>query len=182
MKEKEVLKKVPDALLQKPVTIDIDIPPKNLIHKWLQAKGWAAKQRHFEIRPLTLGQLQRISGYLLEVGIDAALTPDVLLNLMLQHSGTVAKIVAAAMTESRKEPTKELTDYLLHTLTPKEMEGIASIVLNQLNISGFLTCIISLRTLNVLENRNANAMSVSESEVNPLQEETIAPGHLSAVI
>ncbi len=175
----EILKSVSDAVTQEAVTFDIDLLPNNKFQKWLQKIGWKKKKRSFEIKPLTLNQLQRVSKILLEINISD-LSADGILNIMMNHSRSAAEIVAISVTESRAKVSKSLVDLFFNNLSKNDMTLALQIVLQQMSVVNFITTIASIRSLNILEKRTASVRNVSE--VNPMNSgSSIAPGILSAV-
>lgn len=168
MEENEILRKVPDAVTGEAVAFDVDILPKSTLHGWLQQRKLKPTKRYFEIRPLTLGTLQRISKLLIEVQIQN-LTPDDLLRLMGEHTTTMAHIIALAVTNTKQPPRKELIEFFIYNLSKEDLSVVLSIVLKQMDVLSFTKSIISIRSLNILE----------MSRQTPV--ETIAPGALSAV-
>lgn len=151
---KEIIKQEADALIQEPITLTIDIPAKNRVHKLLQQKKILPVKKVFQVRPLVLGSLIRISKLLADIDvakIDKEKFAEVSFELMQGHSETMAKIAAIAVTNEKKEPSKALVNFFLYQLTAKELFSVVQIVLKQMDVQSFLLGIISVRNLNVIE-------------------------------
>lgn len=185
MEENEVLSRVSDAVLQQAVTFEIDILPGSRMHAWLQRIGWLKRKRGFEIRPLTLGQLQKVSKLIISINADlVTITSDAVLKMMIEHTRTCAEIVAIAVTPSRHTPSKALIDMFFHNLSKEDMSLALQIVLQQMNVTNFIITIISIRNLSInqAKKKPADAKSVENVGMNPEDKGSqIAPGILSEV-
>lgn len=154
------LKQTADAILQKPVTITIHTPAENWKERMLARLGLRKEERVFEVRPLVLGSLIRISELLLSID-KKLITQDKLedkpeflnlsFGLMQKHSRQMAEAVAVAVTNQKKEPPSSLVDFFLYNLTTNELLEVFMVVVQQMNVSGFINCIISIRGINVME-------------------------------
>ena len=175
---KEVLKQVSDVATQKPVELVVDVLPANIIYRYLQRWKVLPAKRTFTIRPITYGNLIRISNLLLSIDIKVFDMKNLLesnYNAITQHGESVARVVAIAIHNSRDEPPASLTRFILFNFTSQEMLSTLNIVLQQMNVTSFMSSIISIRGLNVLESGIASVSSVSE--VSPKdQGSQIAPG------
>lgn len=175
MEEKKVLKATVDAVTDQTITFDLDIQPKGKIDAYLQKIGLRPRKRSFEIKPLTLYQLQKISKLLLPIELE--FTPNGILQMMLNHGRACAEIVAISVTASRQTPTNALIDLFFHSLSKKDMETAINIVLQQMHTLDFLNTIVSIRSLNVMETKKlVSVPNAEKSETSP-----IVPGVLSAV-
>ncbi len=155
----ETLQQVADTTLQKPISLTVDVHARNKVHGWLLRWGIAPKQRVFVIKPIYLGTLVRISKALLSIEFkipdnnaqkQGALL-DVNYEAIVAHSKTMAGIVAMAIVNADKEPDKKLVSFIIRNFTTKEMMAVLAHVLKQMDITSFMTSIISVRGLNVLE-------------------------------
>lgn len=175
-----ILKSVSDVATQKPVELEVDILPENIIHEYLQKWKLLPRKRQFTIQPITYGNLIRISKLLLGIDMKVFDMKNPLESNYLaisQYAETIATVVATAIHNRKCEPPPSLTTFILFNFTSEEMLHTLGIVLKQMNVSGFMTSIISVRGLNVLESAVANATSANKNEVSPVdQAETIAPG------
>jgi hypothetical protein len=161
--EKTLLRKVADTIEEKSITFDIDVP--GLFGK--------KKKRSFEVKPLTLSQLQRISKLLLDIDGKVVTANDIFI-LLRDHAWTCAEIVAIAVTESRRHPSKRLINLFFNNLDHGDMDTALNIVFKQMEVINFTNTIISIKTLNVLERKPAGVQSAKKGEVSPQ-----VPGDLS---
>lgn len=168
LKMKETLEKVSDAILEQPMTITVDVIPQNWYQTKLQQWGITAKQRVYQLRPLTLGTLIRISRILL--GINMAL-PDrdrileVNYETIDKHGEKLAKIIALAIRNNRQEADKGLIRFILQNFSSKEMFGVLGLVVQQMDLTSFMSSIISIKGMNVLAEKSAGATSANGKEV-----------------
>jgi hypothetical protein len=70
--------------------------------------------------------------------------------ISVEHTESLARIVAIAFHPGKKVP-ESLVTFLLDNLEIKEMEKVALIVLESLNINSFITTIITLKGTNILK-------------------------------
>lgn len=178
-----ILADASDKLLQEPITIEVDIRPQSWFQSVLQRTGIMKKKRRFVIHPITLGSLIRISKYLLSINIEPKTAMKSLLessyHAMGDHGEKLAFIVAVAIQNNRHKPSDALVNMVLENFTSKELLSVCTVVLQQMDLSNFLTTIISIRGMNILENRTVNVNGVEPDEVSPLtQGRNIAPGTL----
>lgn len=152
MTEKNINDQVKEALLQDAIQFSMDIYPRTRMERWLQKKGWKPKQKTYYIRPITYGNLQRITSLFSRIQIDAGNSGLAeIYKIMEHHSGTVAKIIATAITNDRKEPSDKLVRDLQHNLSAKDGAALMSIIIRQMDISGFFRTIVLMRGINLSE-------------------------------
>ncbi|MBC7948653.1 MAG: hypothetical protein H7Y42_12270 [Chitinophagaceae bacterium] len=165
---KETLNAVPDAINQKSIKFEIDILTRNRFHAFLQKRGWAPTKRSYEIRPIVLGNLLRISKLLLTIdpaefsGGNFISTSHL---LIANHTDTLAKIVAIGVQNSRNEPSEELVSTIRDNLTSGELIGLLNGVMKQMDLNSFIGSIILIKGLNVLESAEKKN---EPKEVSPL--------------
>lgn len=146
------LKEQAATLAQDPVRFSLDIFPQNWWEKGLQRVGFKPKKKTYEVRPITYGNLQRISGLLLSINVNpSAPGLETAYRLMNEHAGTAAKVVALAIHNKKSLPPKGLEEELLFQLTTQEAMTLLTIVFKQMQVSGFLQTMVSIRGLNVFE-------------------------------
>jgi hypothetical protein len=170
---KETLTEVANTLLEKSVTIEVDILNPGWFEKFLIKRGWKKPKRTFIIKPLCLGSLIKISKLILEIDVSIIGEKnyqEVGYKLMKGYSHVLAEIVAIAIINAKTDPPKELTSFLLHNLSAKELLSISMLVLKQLDTSSFIASIISIRGVNILQ----AGMSLKPGEIiasgQPLEE------------
>lgn len=166
---------VSDATTDSTINIVVDINPQNNIEKWLQHWGILPCKKGFEIKPICLGTLFKISKILLSIELKM---PDLkgenangnLLDAnyqaIVKHSGSMAEIVALAIQNDKHRVSKKLVTFILNNFTAKEMLGVLSLVLKQMDLTSFMSSIISIRGLNVLESPTvASVITANENEM-----------------
>jgi hypothetical protein len=177
MEEKQILKAVGDTVTQDSITFEIDVVPISWFHSFLQRIKLKPKKKEFEIKPLTLNQLQQVSKLMLPIEF-LEITATGVLNLMINHSRTCAEIIAISVTESRQKPKKSLINLFFNSLSKDDMTLALSIVLQQMNYMDFLNTIASMRSLNLM---NMNTKQNVRAQVAETKEESpTVPGILSA--
>lgn len=170
----DTLQQVADTALDQPLTITVDVAPQYWWQRWLQQWRIWPKKKQFQLRPLYLGTLLRISRILLAIqwkmpGKEEAHQPNLLeLNYeaLQNHSGHLAQVVALAITNTDRAPSPALTRFILQNFTSKELMGVLALVLKQMDLSSFMISITSVKGLNVLEMpAPASAIGASGEEV-----------------
>ena len=166
----DTISQAASSVTQQAIEFTMDVRPINQWQSFLQRTGLKPKVKTFSIQPVVLGNLQRISALLLSIlpektQVSNANLMDVAFQAAAKHAETLARICAIAIRNSRTEPPKSLVLELLSNMTAKEMVGILSIVLKQLDVSNFILSIISIRGLNVLESEPRN-----QSEMSPMEQ------------
>lgn len=147
--EKALLHKTAEAVLEKGVTIEVDI----LHPTWWQRLRKQTK-RKFIIKPAMLATLVNISNEFLGVEVDLTDRNNILQivqQLAVKESYRLAKVIAYAITNSREEPEKELIDFVYYNFEVAELQKIVAIVLDKINYSSFLNSIILIKGTNILE-------------------------------
>jgi hypothetical protein len=160
--EEAILAGVADTATDRPIEISIDIFPSNRLHAFLQAKGISPKVKKYNIRPITLGNLIRISKLLLGIDMTIFNRSSIMesnYQLIDKHTRQLAEIVAIAIHNSRHAPSESLINMVVDNFTCKELLGTIHIILKQMDISNFMSSIISVRGLNVLDRTKAEEVS-----------------------
>ncbi len=176
METKEILEQVSDIAAGTEVIITVDIRPVNTIHRIAQSIRLAPKKRVFIIGHLVLGTLIRVSKLLLSLDVKTGLLDkdkilgskmlDASYNAIASHGETLAKIVALSIHNNSKPVSKDMVKFIERNFTSSEMLGVLKLVLRQMDLSNFLSSIISVRGLNVLEiPEPVIATNASEAEV-----------------
>lgn len=153
--EKEVLKNAVDAVEQRSIEFEIDVP--GLFGK---------KKKKFEVRPLTVSQVHRISKLIIDIDGKLETANDLFL-MLRDHARKCTEIVAIAVTDSRKEPSKKLVDLFFNNLDHRDMDTALQIVLKQMEVISFINTIASIKSLSVLERKPAGAKNAKKNEVRP---------------
>lgn len=169
MDQIETLQKVSNVITQKPVEISVDIDPQSWLHEKLQRllPKQFPKQRVFKIYPVKMGTLLRISELILPIEKEIfsnGTMIDANLNAIQKHAKTLCKVIALAIHNRKTEPSERLVNLILQQFTPEAIMRIVVVVLQAMDIKNFMSSIIFIRGLNLLE-------------MNPqTQGSTIAPG------
>lgn len=152
-KTKEVLASEVDAIVEKPTTIEIDIVCPKPTDRLKFLLGFPRK-RIFQLRPLVLGNLARISQRLLKVDMPLLDGSGNLLvsnyEAMSAHSEALAEIVAIGLTNGRHEPKKSLTNFLMENMTSAELLTVVSHIIRMMDIGSFMNTIISAKGMSLL--------------------------------
>ena len=172
----ETLLNVSKTVMEEPTDISVDIAAKNWLHEKLQNTSflskWFPKRRTFIVHPAKLGTLVRISKLLLKIGIPP-LTKENFLQVNYEiaenHGSDLAMIIALAIHNKKSKPSKKLHQLILNEFTPKEIFGVVAIVLKAMDLTSFTLSITSIRGMNVLEMKSADADSASKAEVSPME-------------
>lgn len=160
--DKTLLKKTADAVLEKGVTLEVDI----LHPTWLQRLRKQTK-RTFIIKPASLATLVNISNEFLGVEVDLTDRNNILKivqQLAVKESYRLAKVIAYAITNSRQDPSKELIDFVYYNFEVAELQKVVALVVDKIHYSSFLNSIVSIKGTNVLEMSIANAKSAEKKE------------------
>jgi len=168
--EKQILQQVSDATLQKPVTITVDIQPVNRYHALLQKWGILPKTKSFQLKPAVLGTLIKISGVLVSIDFVIPDGKDEHGNLLkanydaiIKHGKSMATVVALAIENCNKEASPRLVKFIIRNFTTQEMFGVLSLVINKMDLQNFMSSIISIKGMNVLETKKNVSAASAES-------------------
>lgn len=170
LQEKELLEAVANTTTDEPVLITVDIVPTSALHAFLQKKKLLPKQRTFQLSAIKMGSLIRISKLLLEIDVSVFDFSNIMesnYKAIVQHSERLAECVAIALQNGRVAPSKKLTAFILRNFSTKEMLGVLAIVVKQMDLTSFMSSIISVKGMNILENRIVSAENVNLPEVSP---------------
>lgn len=171
--EKRTLENVSDTTLEAPQVITVDVNPVNKLHAYLQKWGIAKKKRAFTLKPIYLGTLVKISKILLSIDIKlpgdqennkAGKLLDANYHAITEHSESMATIIALAIQNDKRPVSKRLVQFILNNFSSKEVLAVLSLVLHQMDLTSFMSSIISVRGLNVLESQIAAPVIAASSE------------------
>ncbi|MBC9913188.1 hypothetical protein [Chitinophaga varians] len=150
----EVLKQAADAINSKPVSLEIDHISACWWEKMAIRMRILPATKRFEIRPATLGTMIRISQLLLEIDPNIFKSEGTALDSNYQlygaHGDNIARVVAAAIENREAVPSEKLVAFIKNNLSASELMAVIKIVLQQLNVMGFMSTIISLRGMSLL--------------------------------
>jgi hypothetical protein len=167
--DKETLSQVADTLTEEPIELTVDVPSKKWWQRLLVRVGLRARKRVFQLRPLNIGNLARISKLLLAINLKSD-TPDLqtrIYHAMNDHSEHIEEIIAIALKNGTERPTEKEIKFVRDNFSARETRYTFGLVLQQMNVQDFMLTIVSLRGANILEIRNASVKSASNGEASP---------------
>jgi hypothetical protein len=149
-----MIDKIPEVLEQKAIKIQFDVK-RTGIYRLLQKIKLIEEKKTYEIKPLTLGSLMRISK---EVeGISDELFNQKDDNLMAAnikamgaHSEALARVIAIGLSGRKGEPSTRIVNDVLNNFTPSDMMKVLNIILKQMNVMGFMSSIISIKGMSLV--------------------------------
>lgn len=152
--EKNILSAAADTILEKSVSVEIDVLSPRWWEKIGMKVGLLPAKRSFMIRPATLGNMIRISKLLLQIDSDVykkdASALESNYRAYDQYGDILAEVVAAAITNSPAGPGRNLIRFIRDNLTASELLTISGVVIRQLDLLNFMTTIISIRGVSLL--------------------------------
>lgn len=154
----ETLERVVDTTLEKPFTISVNIEHVGRIERLLQSWGIKPKQRVFELTPITLGNMIRISKLLLRIDekiLDKENLLDSNYQILSDHGEKLAEIIAIAISNNKIGPSESLIKLVKEEFTPKIMLRTFAEIIMQMNVKDFMHSIILVRGFNVLEKKES---------------------------
>lgn len=171
---KEILKKTADTLLDQSVTFTVSIEPKSKIHRLLQKVRIKATERVFYIHPLTFGTMIKISRLLLDIDVTIFRQVNMLdgvYKVLNKDGDKIATIVAMAFVNRKKDPENTLIEFIKDNFTSKELLQALMIVLNQMDVTSFMSSIVSIRGLNLLQETSQKVTGEIIASGNPLEQQ-----------
>ncbi|GAA4338459.1 hypothetical protein GCM10023149_48440 [Mucilaginibacter gynuensis] len=165
LNEAEELLKVAEAVTGRPVIVEIDfqIP--------ITHNGIRVRKLKFAIRPITVGNLYRISGMVKKIpdGLIEGTAVQILADIH-EHIDKLVYIAAVGIQNDENEPTPDLLD-LVKKFDLEDIHSVVQIVLSQINLKSFISSIILIKGADILQRRKA------KEKMSPIRPaETIAPG------
>ncbi|MEZ2446126.1 hypothetical protein AB6805_30635 [Chitinophaga sp. RCC_12] len=152
--EKEILSASADSLLDNSVQFEVDVMNPKWWERIAIKFGWLPAKKTFNIRPTTLGNMIRISKLLLSINVDSYRQSGSPLDASYQvydaHGRVLAEVIATAISNSKRGPTNKLVDFIQDNLSAAELLSLVSIVLKKLDVMNFMTTIISIRGMSLL--------------------------------
>lgn len=148
-----MLKETAAAILEDPIKLTITGHQKHFLMRWKTVKV----TREFEIRPLTLGSLIRISRIILDINPEIFKSETVLeavYGLADKHGRELSKVVAIAFTNARMEPAESLITFIQESITAKQLREVLSVIIRQMDVRSFMSSIVSIRGINLLTKTN----------------------------
>lgn len=158
MEHKDTLARVAEATIDAPIELTVDIKPQNRFDAWLMRKKLLPTQKKIMLTGVTMGTLIRISRLLLDVDISFYLKENLTESNYLalsRYGETVARCVALCVHNKKSELPESLVVFITDNFTAKELLNVLTMVIKQMDVQSFMTSIVSLRGLNILENKKS---------------------------
>ena len=116
----------------------------------------------FELKALTLSTILEISKLILKIDIkrddlfelkekDFGNAKNFILDKIAKNCDDIIMIIAYALTNTRKKPSKKLIDFLTDNLTNKELYEVMKAVETKMDYGFFLNFLILVTPINMLE-------------------------------
>ena len=154
----EVLKKASDAILEKGIDFTISVANPNILHKLIPK--YFPLEKKFIVKPLYYGTTIRMSKIIVQIGRIEKINNHVVegIEIMARCADLMIDVIAIALINSKKEPSKRLKNFLKYNLTHIETKELLNIVAVQMRTVEFLQSIILIKGLNQMENLTKNKM------------------------
>ena len=161
---------VAKAMLQEGVDFYVTVKNRNLFHKLKLAKD----KRKFIIYPVTVGTLFKIAKVLADLGDKIELNPDLSdsdfitmgIQNIVKHTDRMVQVVAYAIINANREPSRSLLKFLEKNLTTNEILKLLTLVVQQMDIQDFLACMVSLGQMNLTAPKKPTGGQSSEESSN----------------
>lgn len=136
-----------DALLERAVTVSIDVDVK----RWFSKK---TVKKVFNVKPLRLAQQKRIIGALSKVDVNVFSDENTLLKvynkMMNEHYEDMVYCIGVLLTENaRNEPSDELIDLIKTSVDNEALNALWAVMANQINPAPFLNGIILMKGIDL---------------------------------
>lgn len=156
------LNNVADAVTDKPVRLTVDVFPQNRLHKFLLERGLVKNKRTFELRCVKMGTLIKISRLLLAIDISFFNKEKLMESNFIavdKYAEILAECVALAIHNRKSEVPRSLVLFILTNFSTAELCHVLMLVIKQMDVSNFMTSIISIRGVNILANPTASVQN-----------------------
>lgn len=165
----EELKKTAEAMLDEPIKVTINTAATTRKQKLFKRIGLFKERREYFLRPLTIGSFIRISKLVLPVDLGIIKDKKSILDIgyyaYKEHGSILVKIAAIALTNTKEEPTEEFEKLIEHNVSASELLIIYAAVIRMMDVNSFISSIISIRGVNLLEmNPKTQGSSIASGE------------------
>ena len=158
--DKEIKRDAIDSILEKGVDFEITVTKMNILHKL----NLISVKRKFVIYPINMGTMLKISELLLDLDTDELAGVmksegkevnilDLGAKNIIENKDKLIKMIAYGITNSEKEPSKNLIKFLNENLTAKEGLRLMTLVVQQMDVSPFLASLVSIKGMNLLQTK-----------------------------
>ncbi len=174
---KELKQEMVDAILEKGVDFAITIANPTLYQRFLNRCHLLSLQKGFMLHPIKMGTLLQIARIFITINEEQL---DLLNDsdkknkidnygsflktafILINNDGEkLVKIIAYALYNKRGKPPKRLIRFLQENLDARELLKVLILVVRQMDVSGFLACMVSVTSLNITETRKRKRKSKS---------------------
>lgn len=152
MNEANVLADVVNKLTNKPILISVLVKPKSKLHKLLMKLRLSPKSHDFELTPILVGNMYRISAKAVQIP-DDVFSRGVIESFMtssFSHLDKLIYIVAVGLQNNSKEPSKSLIKLIENEFTAKDIAGVFNAIMSQIDVTNFMNSIISIKGSQIL--------------------------------
>lgn len=153
-----ILQKVSDTITDKSVKVTVDIKPTSSWHALLMKWKIKPSKRVFVVTGIVWGNLIRISA--ITSGMKETLN-DLLTDVqdkIVTYGPDIVDIVAIGLHNKMSEPPESLKQFILKNMTAAEITDVMAVILRQMDVSGFIKAIISIKGINVLDQMSREQM------------------------
>lgn len=148
----DIKEKTIEALLQEPVGFLVHVNKKGFLHKLRILPN----SRRFIIKPAVLATMLKISRELLSVSFDEkfdlnkGITIPIAAKAIEDNTDKLIRIIALAIANRGKEPATGMESFLKKNLSSSEMFQLISIIIQKIDIMGFMSSIIAIKGVSLI--------------------------------
>lgn len=157
-----MLKETANTILNEPIHITITTEERRWYCPWKKT----TVKKEFQLKPLCIGSLVRISKLTLDIDPELINKGKSMLDMAYvsanEHGRSLAKIVAIALTNSREDPSEKLVDLIEGNVSATQLLQIYLEIIKQMDVTAFMTSIVSIRGINLLERKTNPAEQRSQ--------------------
>jgi len=149
--ERKVSKEAVDTVLQEGIDFFVDVDRPG----YLRRVGILPKSYKFEIYPLYLGTLAKISKIMVDMEFAEKVTADTFqttgIETMAKHTTDLLNVVALAIHNKESKPPKRISKILRKHATPTELLALITFVVTQMDVQDFMKSIISVKGMSLIK-------------------------------
>jgi len=154
---KEVLKKASDAILETGIDFTITVANPNILHKL----KILPTEKKFIVKPLFYGTTIKMSKIIIQIDkleqVDNHIVEGI--EYMAKYADMMVDVVAIALTNSKRNPSRALKNFIKNNLTAIEVFKLLNIVAVQMRTIEYLQSIILIKGMNQMENLTKNKVT-----------------------
>lgn len=143
--DKNTLKKVAEAITEKPITITVDVKPKNKLQALLIKHGFKPSKRIFDIKPQRVVNIYRIAGRAVKIDTGMLFQTEDRIGSMIdvihRHGEDIFYIVAAAIQNDHNEPSEKMIDIVKNEFEMNDILEVLKVAVSNYNITAFFSSI-----------------------------------------